>query len=199
MNIENPISTVRKAVQGSAETIAEKEFKNIPEDEHYKEAINSFRYLKVFEPQRYAEIIKIGAKAKELKDEMGLSNYKIFDEVIKEVISKDEPKMHSATEKIKSTSRSDSEQKQKLYELNERFLNIKAEEIKSDPRIIKAFEGREDLVVQTLNFCFSNVLSMLKNYEPEILTDLPTGAEERLGAKKDTVLSKIVKFFRSIE
>ena len=46
MSIENPISTIRKAIKGSAERFAESEGKRKPKSKHYEEAFENFRKLK---------------------------------------------------------------------------------------------------------------------------------------------------------
>ena len=78
MTIEKPISTIRKAIQGSAEKKAEYELLDKPEQRHYDESFLFLRYMKIFEREKYEKIIKIGAKTKELKDEMGINSFKIY-------------------------------------------------------------------------------------------------------------------------
>src|SRR5467141_1911924 len=121
MSIEKPISTIRKAVQGSAEKVAAKEFLDEPEQRHYDKIFNVYRFLRQFEPEKIERIIKIAAKEKELKDEMGIELYKVFNQVWEQLIQGYENKIDEAVKQITATKRlSPQELSKEVLNLNER-------------------------------------------------------------------------------
>lgn len=193
MSIEKPISTIRKAVQGSAEEIAANEYLEKPEERHYRETLNFFRFIKIFEPERYEQFVKIGAQGKELKDEMGAEKYKIFSRILREVTERDASKMKEAGDQIKSSNLPSEELSQEILELNTRYLKEKMEELKNDSRIASAFSGQEELLNRSIDFAITSMLDLYSAYDksPNLR---PIKKEE---AKN--LFTKFIKFLRDID
>ena len=156
MTIEKPISTIRKAIKGSAEQIASTEFFEEPEERHYKEIFDFFRTLKMYQPEMYEKMITIGAKGKELSDEMGKDLHKILSQVLGEISARDKDKMKEAVAQLEK-SLSPEELDKKIIELKERYLNAMGKELINEPRLKSAFTGKEELLEKVIDFLKSTM------------------------------------------
>ena len=66
MTIENPIGTIKKAVQAFAEQKAENEFLEKPETRHYDAVFEQFRALKEASPEALETAVKLASNSKEI-------------------------------------------------------------------------------------------------------------------------------------
>ena|ERR1035437_2150892 len=163
MTIENPISTIRKAVKGTAEQNAAAELIEFPEQKHYEEAFLYYKYLKLFEPEMYEKMISIGAKDKELKDEMGAELLNVFTQVLEEITSKNENKMAASVEQLKEANKNSPEiLNQKILKLNKILILENDGELRKNSRLISAFSAREDLLNRAIDFTSSSMLDLLE-------------------------------------
>jgi hypothetical protein len=160
MTIEKPISTIRKAIKGSAELEAEKEGRKRPKKRHFREAFQFFRFLKMIDPKMYEGSLELMAKAKDLKDEMGEDLYKTFTSVLEEITSKIREKVKKEYEQIKEKGPLSSEE---ILELNKKIIIISNEEMKNDSRLISAFLGKEELLNKTIDFISSEMLHFVES------------------------------------
>lgn len=153
MVIENPTSTIRKAIHGKAENLASVEFLEKPEERHFQEAFAIYRFLKYMEPERLEELIKISAKRKELKDQIGIKSYKTFNTVWDQLLQGYENKIDKAVKQSNETKGlSKKELIEEVKNLYNRFLKERGEQFKEDPRIKTIFQEKEEL----LNECVEN-------------------------------------------
>jgi hypothetical protein len=193
MTIEKPISTIRKAIKGSAEESALDDFRDTPEQKDFRQAFNFFRYLKIFEPEKYEWIVKTGARGKELKDAVGNELYKMVTQEWEKIINQDSNKLTESIEQIKATSKNYSEvgvyETIHLYEL---FLKEKATQIKSNSKIIGAFSEKEELLNQTIDFATNSMLELFSLSEKGQNLKLLKGKEAK------NLFEKAFQFIRSI-
>ena len=159
MSIEKPISTIRKAIKGSAEQIASTEFIKEPEERHYKEIFIFFRELKLEQPEVYEKLIKVGAKGKDLSDKMGKDLHEILSQILKEVSTRDKETMEEAVNQIKKNKKlSYEELDNEIIKLKKRYLDGLAIELINNPRLKLAFAGKEELVEEIIDFLKSTML-----------------------------------------
>lgn len=193
MSIEKPFSTIRKAVEGRAEEAATYEGLEAPTSKHYKREFNILRVSKMFNPENYERDLIIGARAKELKDAMGKEKYEIFNKVQIELEEKYDNEKSEAEAQIQINGTNMENGKTEFLTLNQKYLSIKENELKSDPRIQSAFKDNMNLVDDTLMFIRDSVMERLKDYinqpavkilDPNIITRLYT---------------KFLKLFRNIK
>jgi hypothetical protein len=193
MPLEKPIATIRKAVQGSAEKSALEDSRDTPEQKDFKQALNFYRYIKIFEPEKYEWIIQTAAKGKELKDAVGDELYKMVTSEWEEIIDRGSDKLNEDLEYIRTTSKNYSEVG--VYEaihLYEMFLKEKAIEIKNNPKIMAAFSGKEDLLNQGIDFAANSMLELFSQSEKSKNIKLLKGKEAK------TLFEKAFQFIRSI-
>ena len=151
---ENPISTIRKAIKGAAEQTSSAENIEIPEERHYKETFEFFRNLKILEPEMYEKLIEIGAKGKELSDELGYDLHKRLVGILKQISIKNKYLLDQEIDKIKHTKNLSPEQLEK--ELNrvkdEHINNIVINEVLNDSCLKSAFAEKEQLLKKVIDF-----------------------------------------------
>ena len=193
MSIEKPFSTIRKAVEGRAEEAATFEGLETPTSKHYKREFNILRVSKMFNPENYERDLIIGARAKELKDAMGKEKYIIFNDILKEIEEKYDKEKSEKESLLSMQNFHDGKARNDYLILNEKYLTMKANELKLDPRIIAAFKENMNLVDETLLFIKNSVMERLKDYinqpavkmlDPNIIARLYT---------------KFLKLFRNIK
>lgn len=145
MTIENPISTIKKAVRGSAEHLAMNRNAKKVKPEHYKEVFNFFRELKESNPEKLEKLIILLAEDKELKDELGPDLDSIFQIVWIEVNSRYAYKISTVIKQLKEEKEPDSEESnQKFVNSINEILNEMAIEIKKDPLVTHSFISKNE-------------------------------------------------------
>ncbi|HLG35303.1 MAG TPA: hypothetical protein VI757_10515 [Bacteroidia bacterium] len=222
MTIEKPFSTIRKAIEGSAEKQAENEFLEKPEHRHYKAAFDFYKTVRALAPEKVELLIKAAAKAKVLKDGMGGELYKTSNQVLDDLMEGSEKQFNDAVDQIKESGKlSEKELHDEILKLNTRFIKIKMDEFKKDPRIVTTYAGKEELMNKFIDMVTSSTLNILNAYEknPAQLREIslkeffeilarrqrgkPTATElkEKIMQEKLSkgLFSKIIKFFRSID
>lgn len=154
MKIEKPISTIRKAIKGSAEQMASREFLEEPEERHYKDTFDFFRALKMLQPEMYEKMIVVGAKGQELSERIGKDSHKILTGVLREIAAKDKEDLKQAVESMRNTRNLSSEElEREIFKLKERYFNnVVTKEILNDPRLKSAFAGKEELLIKVVDF-----------------------------------------------
>lgn len=145
MTIENPISTIRKAVKGSAERLAENSNAKKVKPEHYKEVLGLFRRLKDTNPEILEKLIIASAKDKELKDELGSDFDSIFQQVWIEVNSRYSYRIRHAVKQMKEEKELDAEEAKKRFvnSINE-ITNEMSIEMRKDPLITHSFMSEKE-------------------------------------------------------
>jgi len=223
MPIEKPISTIRKAIEGTAEVKADKESIDKPEERHYKAAFNFYRTLRALSPEKVGLIITIAAKSKGLKDEMGVQLFKVFNDVFKDKTTGSEREFNEQIEQIKAKRHlSQRELSKEILKLNEAFIVKKVAEVQNDPRIISAFAGKEELLKKGTEFAMSSTINILEAYEKspaqlremtwndvtEMMARYNRGKPKALELDENLVekdklpkrlFSKIINYFRGID
>ena len=153
MNIENPISTIRKAVEGSAEEMAKTEFLQKPESRHYKAIFENYRIVKDYSPEMFEKMVFLSAKGKELKDNLGPELSKIFKNVSDEINETYQNKIIAATEQLENSSNLNQEElKKEIFNLTNRAIKEIVESIEVNPLIVSAFLGKEELLKKALYY-----------------------------------------------
>lgn len=161
MTIERPISTIRKAINSAAQNKAENEFLEKPEQKHYEDIFSEYKLLRAFEPELLEKLLILGAEGSEIKHEMGSDLYEIFSNVQEELTSIGKEKLINALEQIKKTKNLSLEElNQEIANLNNSYLKIKGEEIKNDPRIKSAFNGKERLLDNAISFSIKSLVDI---------------------------------------
>jgi hypothetical protein len=146
MSIENPISTTRKAIEMSAERIADPTLDGIkPKDKHYDEVFNKFRELKDSNPELLEKLIITLAKDKDLKNEMGSDLYSWFQVIWIEVNSRHAYKIRNTIKKMQLENIADPEKSKQNFitSINEIVAEM-SKEIKIDPVIIHSFTTEKE-------------------------------------------------------
>lgn len=168
MSIEKPISTIRRAIQESAEENASKEFLNEPEQRHYKQAIDFYKLLRKSSPEFLEIVIPLTAKRKELKDEMGLELYKVFEDAWENLLRGPtgyESKMKEGMAQITETKKlSSDEYNQEKINLTQRILNEESASLRHDSIISSAFSGNEEILNKAIEFEISYLCDLLESY-----------------------------------
>lgn len=158
MGIEKPISTIRKAIQNFAEEKALKESLDTPKSRHFEDAFNAYKAMRIFEPDKLEQAIKIRAREQDIKNEMG-NLYNIFQAVWVDVNKESKREIDKAIEQIKANKKmSINDIDQSIDEFELKFIKEKAIEVKNDPRIVSAFSGKEEILNEGL---YGVMLSML--------------------------------------
>jgi hypothetical protein len=164
MSIEKSITNIRKAVKGSAEELALKESLNEAEYRHYEYIIKLYKQIRNLDPKLLDKIVNITAKGKELKDEAGSILYNSYNEVWKEIFEGAngfENKIHLAINSSEKNMTSE-DFKQELVALTEKLLKEKSEKLKEDPRIIKAFKDKKELLNKLINYTIQTPFQLLE-------------------------------------
>jgi hypothetical protein len=71
MSFEKPISTIRKAIEGTAEKIAFNENLENPDSKHFEYVIKLYKHVRMSNPQMLEKIIRVASNNKELKEDIG--------------------------------------------------------------------------------------------------------------------------------
>lgn len=163
MGIEKPISTIRKAVQRMAEEEAEKESLNKPEQRHYDDVFTTYKVLRMLDPERLELNLKVTAKQQELKNGIGTELFKVFDKVWIEATKEGKKEIAEAVDQLERTLNiSPKEFNRKLKEIDEQYLKEKAILVKSDPRIISDFKGKEELLDRAIKTTISSMNELMQ-------------------------------------
>lgn len=146
MNIENPISRIKKAVEMSAERLADPHLDGKkPRSKHYDEVFSKFRELKNSHPEILEKLIITLSKDKELKNEMGLDLYSWFQVVWTEVNSKYAIRIQNVIkEMILDKGLNSDDSKQKFISSIYQIVNEMSKEIKIDPIIVHSFTSENE-------------------------------------------------------
>ena len=160
MNHEKPIAYTRKAIEATAEALAENDSVEGPDDKHYVKAFDILRRAKqVPNPKIYAGILETMAGQYDLKKELGADRAMLFKNVCKEIIEG----IVAPLEKQGVTFSGDEFENflhETISEANKR--------IRKDPRILSAFEGKEALLDKMSAYLMKeNALFSLKGKELE--------------------------------
>ena len=154
MSFEKPISTIRNAIRNSAEEIASKENINIPELRHLKAVLDNYKLIRDYNPDIFKKLVILSIKNKEIKDSLGKKLSLIFQNIFDEISLSYYSKLFSAFNNNDSLN-NDFKQESSVF-VNEMMTNIK-----NDPRIIKAFLGKEELLNNAIKNSTSSILEML--------------------------------------
>lgn len=156
MDIENPISTIKKAVQNAAEELAAKESKSKPEAEHYKRVLDSFKFMRGSNREMLEKIIFFSAQRKEIKDRLEPEQYSVFregwDKVEKKLKTETSNAIDEILKKNKEKEMTSEEFKHEIAELTNKIHEQVIGEVKNDPKVIAAFHGKEKLLDEMLDF-----------------------------------------------
>lgn len=164
MSIEKPISTIRKAIKGAAETEAEQEGLEYPKDRHFKEAFSFYRFLKMSDPKMYEDSLLSAAKGMDLKKEMGETLYKLFTQVLEKITSKNGLEIERELKQMKKSNQfSQEELKKWILELNKKLIKLNDMELRKDLRLISAFSRKEELLKRTIDFISSSILNSIES------------------------------------
>ncbi|NVN96480.1 MAG: hypothetical protein HXX18_14485 [Bacteroidetes bacterium] len=164
MKFENPISTVRKAIKGTADVEAEKSNLDKPQNEHYEEVFAYYRFLKMTDPEMYEKAVISTAKGVDLKNEMGNDLYKLFTNVLEEITTKNSTVIENSLESLKQSNQFTKEGlNQKILELNKELIKTNNQELRDDLRLISAFSGKEELLEKTIDYISSGMLESIEN------------------------------------
>lgn len=162
MSIENPISTIRAAIDGVAEKLAANEGLDEPEFNHYQQVLGLFKELRDSCPEVFEKIVINTAKNKALKDEIGNANYNLLANIWEE---KNLIEMDSFKSEMKLFEKSQQYQSPKIFKneaikvLEKYFTKLK-NETKNDIRIISAFNGNEKELEKALILFTEGVIEM---------------------------------------
>jgi len=146
--LEKPITTIRKAVEGTAREAASKEFLDKPEARHYEQVFEMFKMMRDSEPKMLEGMIKIAAANKDLEDKLEPESYKVFKMVSNELSDDTQKKIAQVMMKIQI--REDVNEENLVQELAKAFKNISDDSFRQtieDPRIKEAFKGKEENLV----------------------------------------------------
>jgi hypothetical protein len=161
MSIENPISTIRKAVKELAERKASAEFLNEPEQRHYKDALTSYKMWRMMDPGSLQIGIKINALEHDYKRKMGPELFKAFDSAWIDATKNAEAELENAEMQIKETKDlTDDELTLELEKIEDRFLTKKSEEVKNDERLVNLFLENKEL----LNEAIDSTAGLMREY-----------------------------------
>jgi len=162
MSIEKKISTVRKAIKGTAEADAEREGLMSPEGRHFKSAFNFYRFIKLVDPKTYEFMVSTAAKLNDLKTEMGPDLSRILGNAIERITGKDENKVEQQFRQLERTRKmTQEEEEEEILKLNINFTREKDEEIKKDTELLLAFSGKEELLNQAVSYISESMIKLL--------------------------------------
>jgi len=162
MNIENPLHTIKKAVEEAAIRKASNEFLEKPEARHFQLVFDDFKRLRNLNPQVLARLIIRYAKTKELKDELGRNLDFTLQQVYNEKSSQLEDRIIAGIEQLQSMSKMKQEEVQKEFAaLMQRGAEELGRQIKTDSRITSSFVGKEELLNKAINFINKELLETL--------------------------------------
>lgn len=136
MNKENPITFTRKAIEGTAEVLADNDSAKKPNDEHYRKAFEIFRNAK-HAPEIYSKLMDMMVNSHDLRILLGAERLSAFENVCREITEELVSRMEQQQIKLSGVE----------YQnfLHEAFIEIKSH-IKNDPRIVSMFNGNDSLL-----------------------------------------------------
>ncbi len=161
MTIENPIGTIKKAVQAFAEQKAENEFLEKPETRHYDAVFEQFRALKEASPEALETAVKLASNSKEIKDELGSELFILYKKVANELDVEMKDKCMIAFKQLKDENLSKDDLEIKVKELYIRVSKQVVDMFKNDPRIVLAFNGKEELLEKLSKFMEESGISLI--------------------------------------
>jgi|GEM_PF-2967670 len=165
MSIEKPISTIKKAIQGRAEEKAYEDSLDRPEQKHYDESLNFYKQMRDKRPEEIEKLILHSADSKELRDKMGMELYKIFDQTWKEKTKGFFLKMIERASEVKENEElSRREFVKEMDSFAEKLLKETSEELRSDPRIISAFLGKEDILNKIIDYGITTTIYEARSF-----------------------------------
>lgn len=166
MDIEKPFSIIRKAIQATAEQAALDDLMDKPEKEHYNIAFNIFKLMKRLSPQMFEQLLMTSAKSKDLKDEMGIESYKIFNRIWKDLTKGFKNILNEAINQYRQEKQLSPEELKKItMEFSEIFFKEKGKELKVNPKIVSHFQGREDLLDRSIEHAIKATLDFIDGSE----------------------------------
>jgi hypothetical protein len=163
MSLEQPYSTIKKAVEGSANEMARSELLEKPEARHYDKVFQLLKQLRDFDSSLLENIIIISARGKNLAEKLGPGLEKEFREVVDELNENIEKKAKLGIKQIKSTIK---DPKSIIDEKNKFALRLIEElilQLKTDLRIVSAFDGKELLLEEATAFMQDSLTLILNN------------------------------------
>jgi len=164
MSLEKPISTIRKAVQGLAEEKAQKESLEKPEQRHYDSVFNTFKMWRMLNPESLELSIKVGAKNQELKKEMGDELYNIFNQAWIRTNKRGNEQLEEEVKKINKILKIfPNKYKGKLNQINEQYLEEKADIVRYDNSVMSAFDGKKDLLNKAIEITTSSMRELMES------------------------------------
>jgi len=172
--------TIRKAVQNSAERLADMDGKKRPKKKHYEETFQKFRELKKTNPQLLEKKIIATAKDKDLKDEMGPDLYSSFQMIRVKVSTMFSRRIREAVQQMNNEQDYyPVESRKKLLDSLNEIIGEMSVEIKKEPLIRNSFstEREKKLLDKAISQTTSSILAIL----PDMLTQ-----EQRLNEEKKT-------------
>lgn len=166
MSLERPFSTIRKAVEESAEEKASKEFLDRPEPRHFEAAFNFYRTLRESDPEFFEAVVSLTAQRKEVRDTLGVELYSTFDRAWTSLINDHTngyaAKVKAAFEQVQETKNLNQEElEEERIILTKRFLTEAANIIESDPQLLISFRGKEELLNKAVVFESSYFVNLL--------------------------------------
>ncbi len=164
MSLEKPIATIRKAVQGLAEERAKKELLEKPEQRHYDSVVATFKMWRMLNPESLELSIKVGAKNQELKKEMGSELYNIYNHAWIRANKKGNEQLEEEVKKIsKILKLFPNKYKGKLNQINEQYIKEKADRVRYDNSVMRAFDGKEELLNKAIDITTSSMRELMKS------------------------------------
>ena len=156
MTRENPIKIVRHVVEGTAEQLASNEHLEKPQEKHYDESFRILRNIKKNSPKLFQKVIEVTLQRKELKDLLGAETFLTFINVCSEI-----------TESIVSSYE---QQKIEIQEnlwakfLETAFVELE-HKIRNDSRILREFNGKDELLGKAIEYTKTEFSLMKLRYE----------------------------------
>lgn len=164
MSLEKPIPTIRKAVNRLAEDRAKNESLESPEQRHFDDVFLTFKMWRMLDPKNLELSIKVSAKSQELKNEMGAELFNIFDHSWINATKDGKKELSSEIGEInKLFSMFPEKYKEKLVQVNEKYLEDKVNQIKNDPHVKQAFAGKEELLGKAIEITTSSMLELMNS------------------------------------
>lgn len=152
MSQEGPFSYTRKAVEGAAEKLARNDFKDNPDENHYKEAFRMLRNAKQYDVEIFQRMVELFAESHDLRSLLGPDKFFLYDRAVRSIM---DDFMETVNEKHQQMTNSE-------YEafLEKGRINLKSK-LEQDSVLEAVFEGKEDLLKQ-LTRQFDRELAIVK-------------------------------------
>lgn len=164
MSFEKPFQIIRKAIKDLAEENATKESLEVPESRHFDDALKTYKKMRSTDPKGLELSVDIRAREQDIKNKMGKELYEVFDKVWIRVNQNSGKEFNEAIEKIKENKKMSLEDiEQAIAEFELSFIKGKAREVKNDPRIIKAFSGKEEILKSGIYSVMVSMLHVLRD------------------------------------